>query len=274
LVTLRHAIPFPKQGENVAEADGYLRALDMHLGLYAWELDDLPAIKFAELEARMNNKSFHAIVAANEAQLPEEQLQSWGGRTRSAYIAFIAHRVDELLSRWALIAILAGYERRLNAVRDSTAIRSRRSRTSIRVLRALSDFAFGGVDISAVSTESMQCAGEKAWTMHEIEGFHPSDPQRRAGSGITLGEALRTEIKARAEWLLSTDRSMRALLTQYAEILSARENIGAQNSMGRLTWVLIILTVLIALLTVPMADAALKDSERLVAPVIENDGNF
>ena len=60
---------------------------------------------------------------------------------------------------------------------------------------------------------------------------------------------MREQIGERSEWLRNIDRTVRDLLIQYGTILGTRENINLQSRIGRLTWVLIGLTILIIMLT-------------------------
>jgi hypothetical protein len=121
LVKLEHAIPFGKREDRTGSTGQYLGILDFDLDLFAWELKEVPAVKFAWPPIRAREQRFHAVAAFNEKQFPEEPLKTWGGRERSSYIAYITERVSELLVRWSLIAILTGYENHLNALRDSLA---------------------------------------------------------------------------------------------------------------------------------------------------------
>jgi hypothetical protein len=258
LTTFKHAKPFPKEGERVDGSFGYLYTLGFHLNLHAWELEDIPAIRFSTLDLRSKDLEFHSCVTLNESGISDQQLKNWGGRTSSSYVAFVDNRVDELLAHWGLTVLLAAYERQLTALRDSIELRTKSSRTSVRVFRALSDFAAQGVDISAITTELLHYADQRRWAFNELGVFRLLNRERHASHEITLSEALRTEIKARAEWVLNTDRSMRAIFSQYAELLGARENIKAQRTIGWLTWALVVLTVIITVLTFIVAYAALE----------------
>jgi hypothetical protein len=258
LTTLRYAKPFPKEGESVDGTFGYLRTLGFHPNLHAWELTDIPAIRFSVPDLLSKDFTFHSCITLNEAGLSDQQLKEWGGRSPSSYVAFIGNRLDKLLAHWGLTVLLAAYERRLGALRDSLELRTKSSRSSVRVLRALSDFAAQGIDISAITTELNHYVDQKRWAFNELGVFRSLGHARNASHDVALSEALRSEIKARAEWVLNTDHSMRAVFSQYAEVLGARENIKAQQTIGRLTWVLVFLTVIIAVLTFIIAYAALK----------------
>ena len=64
-----------------------------------------------------------------------------------------------------------------------------------------------------------------------------------------LRDALKDHIKERSEWIRNVDRSFRDLLIQYGTALGTRENIKLQKRIGCLTWVIIILTIILVVLT-------------------------
>ena len=183
-----------------------------------------------------NDLPFYSFLVFNQNMVADTQLQPWGGRSRDGYVPYADNIVDELLSRWGLAVLLAAYERQLNALRDSPRLQSKSSRSSVRILRALSDFAAQGIDISAAATELSSYAERKPWFLSDVGVFHPLDRTQYAPPDITLAEALRRQIEAGTDWALNTDSSMRAVFSQYADILGARENVKAQRTIGALTW--------------------------------------
>jgi hypothetical protein len=92
-------------------------------------------------------------------------------------------------------------------------------------------------------------AGQNVSFEHELETFKPSNPIFYRDQDITLSRALREQIEERSVWLENIDRSLRDLLIQYGAVIGTRENIKLQKRISRLTWVMLILTILIVGLT-------------------------
>lgn len=261
LLTFQHAMPFPQRDETVPNSHGYLHTLGLRFNRYAWQLESIPAIRFATQDPLSDDLPFYSFLALKQNMVADTELQPFGGRSRDGYVAYVDNIVDKLLSRWGLTVVLAAYERQLNALRDSLRLQSKSSRSSIRILQALSDFAAQGIDISAAATELRSYAEQRPWFLSEVGAFRPVDRTQYSAPDLTLAETLRCQIKAGAEWTLNTGTSMRAVFSQYAEILGARENVKAQRKIGTLTWVLVILTVFIALLSGVIAYAALQTEQ-------------
>ena len=240
-ITLDKAEPFATKREE------YLRALNVENDIGVWNSDDLPGLRFAQ-PAFDEEERFHAILAIRKEQLEAKDLKMWGGLNRGAYVGYLEEHLRGLLSRWALLAVIAGFEKTLNVVRDSALFSVRRNRNALKAMSKMSGLISAGIDIATIAADLRQFTAQKAWFEGELPKFSPSTPKYYAPE-MTLARALREEIEKRAGKLQETDRSIRDLVIQHGTMLSATESINLQNRVAILTWVLVFLTVVITVLT-------------------------
>jgi len=262
-VTLSKALPFPKENERNSEDLEWLRLFDMDRDINAWVADGLPGLKFALPFFRDEKSRFHSIVAAREDTFSAEKLRGYGGGERSSYVIYVDMRVNSLLSRWALLAALAGFERHLNNIRDSATSGTSQRRRPFQLLDEFCNHLSKSIDIGATCVELEHFADRQASFEHEIEIFKPSNSRFYRNKDITLSQGLREQIVERSKWLENTDRSIRDLLCQYSAVLGTRENINLQNTMSRMTRWNVILTILIAALTALIVYSGVKAGEIL-----------
>jgi hypothetical protein len=102
---LRVGHPFTRMADPAGRAIGYLDPLDVEMDTYAWQSERVRALKFSELSFRQSRRRFHAVLAANEADLPEDDLKTYGGRDRSGLAAFIHDQIKDLLPVWGLVPL-------------------------------------------------------------------------------------------------------------------------------------------------------------------------
>ena len=249
-LTLRSIQPFPTSGEVEGKDKDWLRLLNVDTDIDAWEADSLRSLKFDWLLSRDEKSRFHAVVAAKEDAFPEEKLRTYGGGDRASYVVYVDDIMNGLLSRWALLCMLLGFERHLNNIRDSAKFKPTKKEDPLHLLRELSGHVSQSVDIAIASAELRHFAEQKASFEHDLETFKPSDTRFYRDKDITLNQVLQKQIHERSEWLKNLDRSVRDRLVQYGTILGTRENIKLQNHMSKLTWVILVLTLLMTALTV------------------------
>lgn len=235
-ITLDKAEPF------VTEKEEYLRALNIENDIGVWNSDELPGLRFAQ-PAFDEEKRFHAILAIKREQLEAKDLRSRGGANRGAYVGYLKEYLHDLLSRWALLAVIAGFEKTLNVVRDSALFTVRRNRNALKAMSKLSGLISAGIDIATIAADLRQFAAQKAWFEGDLPKFSPSTPEYYAPE-TTLARGLREQIEQRAGKLQEADRSIRDLVIQHGTMLSATENMNLQNRVAILTWVITVLTAI------------------------------
>jgi hypothetical protein len=214
---------------------------------------------------RDREDGFHAIATIAEGDLDEAKLSSYGGPNRSSVAYYFNEQIQALLTRWALLAMISGYERHLNAVRDSATLRTGARLAPLGLLQKLRTLILQSADISAVASELKDFTRQYGSFLHEVRTFNPCDVQWYTNKNVTLGEILRAHVERRVAWLEKADRSVRDLLSQYGNILGAQENIRAQQQIGRLTILIAILTLFIVILTFAAVWLADENSKHMTA---------
>lgn len=240
-ITLDKTEPFgPQRGD-------YLRALNVEDDIGVWNSNELPGLRFAQPDLGEGER-FHAILAIRRDHFEEKDLSSWGGSNRGAYAAYLQEHLHGLVSRWALLPMMAGFERTLNLVRDSALVTVRRNKNAVTAMSKMGQLISAGIDISTIAADVRRFAAEKAWFEGDLPKFSPSIPKYYAPEA-TLARSLREWLEMRAAELQDADRSIRDLVMQHGTMLSATESMKLQNQVAFLTWVLVALTVVITVLT-------------------------
>jgi hypothetical protein len=249
-VTLRKAQPFPKQDEDDHGAKEWLSVLDMDNDWNVWVADDLPGLKFAWPILRDKESRFHAIIAAREDAFSDKDLRAYGGGDRTSYVWYVNRFISALLSRWALLRLISGFERHLNNIRDSATFKPAQREKPLHLLRELIGHVSQSVDIAAAMVELRHFTNQKVSFERDLETFKPSNSKFYRDKEITLSHALREQVEERSAWLENLDRSIRDFLTQYGAIIGTRENIKLQKRMSKLTWLIAALTALTAYIAI------------------------
>ena len=242
-LTLCNTPPFPPHSARDHRKDEWLRILSVDYDLYAWRAEKLRGLKFSWPLSSDIHHRFHAVIATREDDFSDETLQ------HSSLVFYVDQFVNAMLSRWALVGVLSGFERYLNNVRDSAAFKPNHRARPLHLLEDLGSHVAQSVDISAVSAELQRFAEREELFKHGINVFYRCDPSLYRNKETTLIEEMRKQTAERAEWLRNIDRSVRDVLIQYGTTVGVRENIKLQKHTARLTWVILALTIVIVILT-------------------------
>lgn len=241
-LTLCDALPFPPHKTRDHTKGEWLRFLNIDNEFYTWRAKELLGLKFSWPLTRDIHR-FHGVIAAREDDFSDETLQ------HSSLVYYVNAFVNKMLSRWALVAVLSGFERYLNNVRDSAAFKPNYRARPLHLLEDLVSHVAQSVDISAVSAELQRFAEREELFKRDINVFHPCDSDLYQDKGTTLIEEIRKQTAERAEWLRNIDRSVRDILIQYGTTVGVGENIKLQKHTAHLTWATLALTICIVILT-------------------------
>ena len=250
-LTLRKTIPLTSvRSHKHSKDDEWLRILRADRDFNAWESDKLNGLKFVWPLSHEIYPRFHSIVAAREDDFSDETLQVYGGNNRQSLVFYVDRFINGVLSRWALLGLLSGFERYLNNARDSADYKSHKKSKLFLLLKSLGNHIAQSVDISAAAVELQRFAArDEILFTHNINIFYPCDRAAYRNQDITLSEALRAQTARRAEWLHNVDQSIRDVLIQYGSTIGAYENIKLQKRLTGLTWIIILLTIVMAFAT-------------------------
>ena len=168
---------------------------------------------------------------------------------RGSILAFVDSHLHGLLTHWALVGLLAAYERYLSRIRDSLSVEPQENEKPLKQFSNLTQYFSLSIDISAVAVELRRLAKDEQSLKWNCEDFLPCSQPYQQETKITLAEAIRNHIQHRADWLANVDKSLRSVLIQYGDALGIHENVRLQRRVALLTLVIAGLTIVIAALT-------------------------
>jgi hypothetical protein len=240
-ISLHEQIPFPPS-ETGFQPPKYLSLLGIDHDIDAWVSDDLPSFRLGIPTFAEQGEEFHLVLAAKDADIPNEATLGYGVGKRDRYVNYLQTRVNALLARWAVSAMVEGYERVVNGSRDAIPRDSTSISQTLRSLDFLRKIINGSVDLVAVCSDLVDFTQHPSLFTSDIGHFRPANPTWVSGE-TTLGESLRRRIAERATRLSQTDDRIRQLLAQYGTLQSTIVNLRLQRHIKVLTWLMLLLTL-------------------------------
>jgi hypothetical protein len=239
-LTFGKAQPFlsATQGKKI---DSYLDIMDVRHDWDCWTDNEFPGLKFGWPLAR-NRDQFHSILAINRNEYLRYDLKSYGDANSESYVAFIDLEIKTFLTRWGCLQLLQELEHRLNKIRDANRFRSLKQ-DSVKLLEDLRLVVGDSIDIAVLAPELANFATHDAMFGYEMPTFKSARADR---APIDLATAIKTGIARVSKRLASVDKTVKELLIQQGNLVSASENIKLQRRIGLLTVILIILTLVLA----------------------------
>ena len=220
--------------------------LKLYYDTDAWYLDRHPSLKFAGPTDKEDDR-FHAIITAKSSELLDKNFLPTGQRSRFDVQHSVDDIVPQLLSVWALGGLLAGFERYLTHVRDSTDFGANSRKSILLVLDEVKSHVAQSFNIHEVCSELNVLAKDASSVGYRIETFRPCNSFIHRNEQTTILGVLRLQIAYRSSRLFNLDRSVREIFLQFGNTLVARENIKLQKQMKFLTWIIIVLTVFLVI---------------------------
>ena len=239
LLTLQKAEPFPSL-ESGDPAPRYLQILELNSSFSAWKSLDVLGLKFSFRMLR-GNLEYHSIFVVRESALDGDLLQAYGGSP--GLRNYVDLNYQEMISRLAVGALLDGYNRRLNSLRDTITTRIRKSsrQRPFGTLQTLVDNVAYDVDIAAITTDLIASTDESSlFRRHTPPFVRCWDPP---GYQDSLADTFCFTINRQAIHLQQADRTLRDHLTQYGSLLAATEDVRTQKWVLRLTFCVVVLTI-------------------------------
>ena len=248
-LTLRDAEPFPKRDRR-EQAPNFLQPLGADFAFETW-VHKNSGLKFAWPIANesASNLDFHAIVGARESDLESIRPSYIPRHSRSSDTSEVSNIVEGLIVCWSLVALISGFERQVNRLRDSDLLRQSSSYNYISRIRGLRSKLTQSVDISAVSEDlSVQIERDRLLSSY-IEPFGPLETDIYSDKNTTFAKALAENLSDRIKRLGVAERAMRDALLQDSAISGVIENTIMQKKIKRMTWLVTLLTMLMAIIT-------------------------
>ena len=246
-VTFRRARPFPSQGER-ANDSGYLVPLGMHSNFLVWESAEVEGLRI-DVMSRQSDLDHHSILSVNEADFVNRLSGDSRGREVESLIPLLHDKMSGILSVWAVVSLLEGYAEHFKELRRSTFFGDLGGVRIKEVLQEISNNLSYSLDISAVTFDLSSSLERGVSGGLNNETFKPCPDWLELEPETTLQRTFLNQIADYSKWLQAIDNSLLAQLTQYGGSLGVLENVRLQQRISHLTYVIAILTLVLAALT-------------------------
>jgi hypothetical protein len=265
--TVLQGAPFSSQAQSKAT---YLQLLEIDGSFDAWQTPEFPGLRFIWPLKSARADGFHAALVAEQMSLDVTDMRHYRGRDRGAYLAKITNELgfQTLLTRWGCLALLGDLEARLNRIRDAS-LHCPSADTPRVLLQKLREAVADSLDIAAITPELIEITKGNGLFKHETGHFEHVQHREKDGSSYKLIDHLASNIRRRAERLQAADKSVKELLLQQGNLVSADENIRLQSTMSTMTIVMLILTVVTVVLTCVTVYQAFSSTQKTSITQIE-----
>ena len=161
----------------------------------------------------------------------------------SGLITYMDYTYQEMIGKLAIEALLDGYNRSLNTLRDTitTGIRKSSRRRPFNTLQSLIDNVAYDVDIAAITTDLISSTDTSPGFRRSLPRFEPCNSWLCGQD--SLADSFCFAVNRQAMRLQHADRVLRDHLTQYGSLLAATEDIRTQKRIVWLTGCVLILTI-------------------------------
>ena len=204
LVTLHRTEPFPSQNSETPPPL-YLRVLDLYFSYSTYRSIDELGLKFS-LHMVRQDPEYHSVFAVRGDGLDGNQLlQMYGGS--SGLVGYVDSTYQEMIGELAIEALLDGYNRSLNTLRDTitTGIRKSSRRRPFNTLQSLIDNVAYDVDIAAITTDLISSTDTSSGFRRSLPRFEPCDSWLHGQD--SLADSLCLVLNGQAMRLQQADRA-------------------------------------------------------------------
>ena len=248
-LTLRKAQPLPSREERVGAIQWYLHNLGLDHSYGTWECTALPSLRFNPSSIERNTPNYHSILSINETNWEEQGHQEANKNDRESRTYEMHQRVNGMLGNWAMGTLLRGYSRHFSKLRNSEFLRTTHRNSAEDALQQIRESVSYSVDIAAVTDELAFLVQRNFPLGFQVESFTPRSDAPDYWWNGSLEQLVQKQIGEDAKWLRSIDNATRDQLTQYGTILGIVEDIRLQKKTTILTYAMVGLTTVLAIMT-------------------------
>ena len=269
LVTLRATEPLPAVGQTSYPEDLYLNILGLGHDWDTWTDSHFPDLKFATRVESESGPRFHSVLAINEQSWANADINGYGSEPRGSLVNYATQFMPEVVSSWALWALLVGLTERVNRLRNSTNFRTGRHNSAERILERFQEHISDLSYAAAVSSDLSQESFPPRYITRITRQFKPAREDWHPPN-TNLATALGDSIKDQAQRLRVVDQALLDQLSSLGSTIAARENVRLQKRVAILTWVMVVLTVasIWSLSSPTWLDSSIKWFQNLVSQVL------
>ncbi len=235
-VTTETAHPaLPEAGERPSHWS-YLTLIGFRLGSGSWTHTGVPS-----LHLNADGSRNHPLLVANRSSL-RSMVQGADEFNRNTLVHAVYYEaLLDILPAWAMVPLVDLYTRHLlnDVVRGDGSVE--------RALDRLQEGGLRRIDRSTVASELRDISEGEHWFWDDSHGL--ARTWRVASVGDTrLSDHLRFVVGNQASWLHEADRSSRDNTLHYGTLLAAAESIRLQRTTKRLTYAVMLLAIVAAMM--------------------------
>lgn len=266
-VILRKAQPFPSRNENDGNFQWYLHHLGLANGFDSWRDKSTPSLRFNPSSNSRYIPKYHSILAMNEHGWKEQVTEENHDNNKGSITYMMHERISGLVGIWAVGVLLQGYARHFQELRQADFLSSARHKAKVETLQKIGEGVSYGAEIATVTFELASFADRKRPLFFGIPDFVPSPDVPETWRAKRLEQLIREQIRSNAKWLGSIESAVRDHLTQYGTIVGMVEDIRIQKKITWLTYVLLFLTVVLAILTLVTSSQHFPWLQKILEPL-------
>ena len=234
--------------ENVPTTQDTWFLWGMHSNFLVWESAEVEGLRI-DVMSRQSDLDHHSILSVNEADFVNRLSGDSRGREVESLIPLLHDKMSGILSVWAVVSLLEGYAEHFKELRRSTFFGDLGGVRIKEVLQEISNNLSYSLDISAVTFDLSSSLERGVSGGLNNETFKPCPDWLELEPETTLQRTFLNQIADYSKWLQAIDNSLLAQLTQYGGSLGVLENVRLQQRISHLTYVIAILTLVLAALT-------------------------
>jgi hypothetical protein len=254
-ITFEKHVPFQKiEGKS---HDNFLWILDLANDFDAWQSDELEGL-FLQWPPSNNYQMNNLVLAGNINRILTNKDISDFGQTAEGRILNFLSFIDNSLGRWVLLVIATAFEKRITKLRDSYGEAGidylySGSSISLELDRQILDIQKNTIPF----IHELKGFCEQEWLfMHDVFEFKAINDMRKKGD--PLFSSIRRSLLSHADLLDRNERSLRNTADANRQIVAvkssnylAQTNIALQKRLNWMTFLLLLLTIVLAVSAIP-----------------------
>ena len=247
-LSLRKGMPFPTKHEKDEGFVKYLWLLGLDNSYDAWKSIHLQGLRFnPSLNIRARMLQYHGVLAINESTWIQQDNDS---ATKTSRINRLHYGISGFLVVRAIPTLLEGYARHFQELRNSDLFGHIQRMDAEETLRSVSESVSYSADIAAVTSELSSYVKRGMPLGFNAENFTSCTTISGDAQDLHLLGVIQRQIGEKSAWLQITDKAIRDHLTQHGTLIGMMEDVRLQKRISRLTFAILFLTVVLAILTI------------------------
>ncbi|MGH7929034.1 MAG: hypothetical protein ACREQV_14695, partial [Candidatus Binatia bacterium] len=224
----------------------YLDPVGLEGSYYALTSSELPGLRLSS-PTRVDPRPHTLLLAGKRDEVFAGSDLGGHERTRFGFTVALDSRLARFIAMWSFERALMGYEMTFAKLRDSLARPESSSiKESVKDLSVASrNVATLGGDAQALASDARRLTADERAFKYGLLEFDPVTPDLWRIEGSWTDAVLRGDIGASAGRLRAVESTVRDLEVTRASIVTSRTNLLLQRSLRRLTWFLVVLSLVL-----------------------------